>query len=276
MNTQEVDRHAHAQIPEDSLSHRVIWTVVVFSWVLLQSTGPLQAQTPAPPPQPAAAAPPPPPPPREGTAEFSFVGTSGNAETSALGLGGEYIVRRDPWQFRGKVGYVRNKSDDELKAESFKGLLRASRTLTDRLSAFGEYGYFHDRFAGIESRNTIDGGLTFALVRPAPHQLDVDVALGYAHENRVEGENLSTAQLLGGARYKFIISETADITDDARMSFSLSDSDDWRSENIAGLTVKIATIFSLKLSNTFRYVHAPALGFESTDVITSLALVAKF
>jgi putative salt-induced outer membrane protein len=191
-------------------------------------------------------------------------------------LGGEYIARRAPWAFRGKVGYVRNESEGELKAESFKGLLRASRTLNERLAAFGEYGYLHDRFAGIESRNTIDGGLTYAVVRPQPHQLDVDVALGYANENRVLGDNVSTAQALTGARYKFFISDTADVSDDVRLSFSLSDGSDWRGDNVVALTVKVAAIVSLKVSNAVRYINAPAAGFETTDVITSIALVAKF
>jgi putative salt-induced outer membrane protein len=218
----------------------------------------------------------PPPPPREGTAEFSFVATSGNASTSALGLGGEYIVRHAPWEFRAKTGYVRNESDDELKAEAFTSLLRASRTLNQRLSAFGEYGYLHDRFAGIESRHTIGTGVTFAAVRPLPHQLDLDAAIGYSHEDRVVGERISTAVALLGARYKFKLSDTAEITDDVKFDFSLSQGDDWRIGNIAALTVKIASIFSLKLSNTYRFVNAPVEGFEATDTITSVALVAKF
>jgi putative salt-induced outer membrane protein YdiY len=229
------------------------------------------AQPPAP-----APAQPPPPPPQEGTAEFSFVGTTGNAPTSALGLGGEYIARTGPWVFRAKANYVRNESDNELKAEAFKALFRTTRTITDRLSVFGEYGYLHDQFAGIDHRNTIDGGITFALVRPQPHQLDLDVGLGYAHESRVVDEDISTAQALLGARYKYTLSETAEITDDLLFTFSLSESDDWRTSNAAALTVKIASIFSLKLSNIIRYVNAPVVGFETTDTLTSIALVAKF
>jgi putative salt-induced outer membrane protein len=232
----------------------------------------LQAQAPAP----AQPETPPPPPPREGTAEFSFVGTSGNASTSALGLGAEYIMRSEPWGLRAKMAYVRNKSEDELKAETFGALARASRTLRPRLSAFGEYGYLHDRFAGIESRNTVGGGVTFALVRPRPHQLDIDAALGYAHENRVVGETISGAEAATGARYKLVLSETADITDEITFSFSLSEAEDWRTRNTVALTAKMTTIFSLKVSNNVRYVHAPVEGFETTDVITSVALVAKF
>ena len=61
--------------------------------LLLAMAATAPAQTPAP------APPPPPPPPREGTAEFSFVGTTGNSDTTAFGLAGEFIARPAPWVF---------------------------------------------------------------------------------------------------------------------------------------------------------------------------------
>src|SRR4029079_4434859 len=60
------------------------------------------------PPAPAPGQPPPPPPPQEGTAEASFIGTSGNTSTQAIGLGGELTVRRAPWVYNTKAVYVRN------------------------------------------------------------------------------------------------------------------------------------------------------------------------
>jgi putative salt-induced outer membrane protein YdiY len=233
----------------------------------LASATPVQAQQPSPPP---------PPPPQEGTAEFSFVGTSGNASTEALGLSGEYIVRRAPWEFKGKAAYVRNESEDILNAESFAGLFRVARILTPRVSMFGQYRYLQDEFAGIDSRNAIDGGVTIAVVRPRPHQFDVDLGIGYANEQRLVGDDLSSAQGITTARYKLAVSETAEITDDLGLTFSLSDSDDVRLGNIVALTAKITTIFSLKVSNTVRYVKEPAPGFLNTDTITAVALVAKF
>jgi hypothetical protein len=56
---------------------------------------------------------------------------------------------------------------------------------------------------------------------------------------------------------------------------SFDDASDWRTANIAAVT-KLTSVLALKLSNTVRYVHAPVIGFENTDTITSIALVAKF
>ena len=142
------------------------------------------AQAPAPPPEP-------PPPLSEGTAEFAYVGTSGNSQTESIGLGGEYIYRPDSWTITTKAVYVRNKSEEELKAESFDLIFKASRALNMRLSAFGRYGFLHDRFAGIEARNVIEGGLSYVLVNTAPNSFVVDGSFGYAHETRIEPPNLS-------------------------------------------------------------------------------------
>jgi putative salt-induced outer membrane protein len=224
----------------------------------------------------AASAPKPPPPPHEGSAEFAFVGTTGNSSTRSIGLGGEVIDRPGRWELSAKVAYVRNETESDLKAESIALSTKAARALTARLSAFGRYVYLHDRFAGIESRNGAEGGLAYILVDAAPHKLTVDGGVGYAHESRVSGPNLSTATVPAGALYTLKLSETAEIGDDGRFVFSLSDGDDWRYANVASVTAKLTTLLSLKLTNTVRFVNAPVPGFEKTDTITAVALVAKF
>jgi putative salt-induced outer membrane protein len=237
----------------------------------LAVAGSALAQTPAP-----AAAPPPPPPPREGTAEFSYVGTSGNSDTTAFGLGGEFIARPAPWIFTSRAAYVQNEADGELSARSFRGAFRAARVLSDRASAFAEYGYLRDKFAGIEHRNVIEGGISYILVKPEPHTLTFEGGLGYANEKRLVDDDLSTATAFFGSGYKLRLSATADVSDDARFGFSLSDGDDWRFNNILAVNARLVGVFSLKASNILRFVNAPVTGFKSTDTITSVAIVAKF
>lgn len=223
-----------------------------------------------------APAPPPPPPLTEGTAEFAYVGTSGNSSTESIGLGGEYIYRPDQWVVSTKAAYVRNKSDEELKAESFDLVFKAARTLSPRLSAFGRYGFLHDRFAGIEARNVVEAGLSYVLVNAAPHSLAVDGSFGYAHESRVVPPDLSDPTAAAGGLYRLKFSDAVDFSDDARFTVAVSNGDDWRFSNVAAVNSKLTTILSLKVSNTVRYVHAPAATFQTTDTITAVALVAKF
>jgi putative salt-induced outer membrane protein len=217
-----------------------------------------------------------PPPVREGSAEFAFVGTAGNSSTQTIGLGGELIYRPAPWETKTKISYVRNEADDELQAQALLFTFRAQRPVTPRLSGYGLYGYQRDRFAGFVHRNTVEGGLAYTAVDVSPHKLVVDGGLGYANEQRLVGEDLSTATLGTGATYTLKISDTADFSEDAHFVFSLSEGDDWRYSNVVSLTAKVTTLLSLKVSNVIRFVNLPVLGFDSTDSITSVALVAKF
>jgi putative salt-induced outer membrane protein YdiY len=224
----------------------------------------------------AFAQPPEPPPRQEGSAEFAFVSTTGNTDTQTLGLAGEYHYRPNPWHLLWKTAYVRNESDDLLSAESFRFLFRTERSLTARASLFGQWAYLHDGFAAIDHRNSITGGLSYQLVAPSPHELWVDGGLGYTNEKRLIGDDISTAIGLTAVRYKFALSDTAEITDDLGFEFSLSDGDDWRLANIVAVTAKLTTVLALKLGYTTRYVNAPAPTVETTDTIASVALVAKF
>jgi putative salt-induced outer membrane protein len=219
---------------------------------------------------------PPPPPEREGSAEFAFVGTTGNSSTQTIGLGGEFIYRPAPWESKIKVSYVRNEAEDQLRAQAFVLTLRAQRPIQPRLSGYGQYGYQRDRFAGILDRNAAEVGLAYTLLQEAPHKLIVDAGLGYANEQRLLGNNLSTATLGGGGLYTLKISDTSELTEDGHLVFSLSQGSDWRYANAVALTAKVSTKFSLKLSNTIRYLNAPVVGFKNTDAVTAVALVAKF
>ena len=227
-------------------------------------------------PAPAAPAPPPPPPRVEGSAELAFVSTSGNASTQNLGIGGEYISRPAPWAFRFKTGYVRNESEGVETAESLAMLFRAQRAISPRLSAYGQYDYLRDIFAGTEHRHSVEGGLSLLAVDRAVHRLRLDAGIGYSNEQRVVGDDVSTAIASFGAGYRARLSEGAEFVDESRMVLSLSNGDDWRFDNVAAVTARLTTLLSLKASYTVRYVNNPAPTFEQTDTIAAVALVAKF
>ena len=175
-----------------------------------------------------------------------------------------------------KAGFVRDETEDELSAQSLTFLSHGERAYGKRLSVFGQYDYLRDIFAGVEQRHTVAGGVTYLLVDQARHKLKTDGGLGYTNEQRVTGDDLSTAMALAGLGYKLKISDTAEFTDDLRFDFSFSSGDDWRFGNEAAITAKLATLFSLKLSNIIRYVNMPPVGFDTTDTITPVALVAGY
>jgi putative salt-induced outer membrane protein len=224
----------------------------------------------------AAQAPPEPPPRHEGSAEFAFVGTTGNASTQTIGLGGESTYRPAPWVWKNKAAFVRSKAESELKAQTLLFLTRAERDIRPRLAGFGEYGYFRDEFAGIDHRNSVAGGLTYKLIDLAAHLLSIDGAIGYLNEDRLDNENVSSATYGTGAAYRWKLSETATVTEEARFTGTFADGKDWRILQAVAVTARLTELLSLKVSNTVRYVNDPVPGFKATDTNTSIALVAKF
>lgn len=222
------------------------------------------------------AVPPPPPPRWERKAELSFVSTGGNTDTQSLGLGASVVFRPPKWTTEARTAFVRNETDSVETAKSWVFDFREARALSERAEVFGRYGYLTDRFAGIEHRNTIDGGVGYKLLVGPVHMLRVDGGLGYTNEGRVTGESQSFALVNIGSAYKWQISKTADLTDSAVLTESLENHDEWRFTNAIALSAALTHIFSLKLSNDVKFNNSPVRGFEKTDRLTSAAIVAKW
>jgi putative salt-induced outer membrane protein len=224
-----------------------------------------------------AAAPQPPPPPRqEGTAEVAFVGTTGNSRTNTFSIGGEHIYRPPQWQIRNRARMVRTEADGEIDADSMLYIFRAERSLSARTTVFGEYAYFHDRPAGVDHRNGVTGGLAYKLIDTARQMLQAEGGLGYLNEQRLTGDDISSAVYSFGSNYKLKVSATAELTDEIRFLGTFDNGDDWRFAHVIGLTVAINTTFSLKASSALRFANFPPPGFEKTDTTTAIALVASF
>ncbi len=214
------------------------------------------------------------PPPRlEGTAQAALLATTGNASAQALGFGGQFIWRPMPWSLRAKATFAQTETDDVLSARSTVAGARVDRFLTTRTSLFGQYHFLRDLFAGVEQRSTVAGGLAYRLIQGPPHRLTIDGALGFEHESRVEEESENVAIVAGGVAYDWEISATSKLTEELRYVQGLESLDNWKLDQSIALTAAITSIFSLKIANLVRYANEPVPGFESTDTVTSVALV---
>lgn len=225
---------------------------------------------------PPAQKPPPPPPRWERKAELSVVATGGNTDTQTIGAGASLVWRPTPWTTEAKVAYVRNESDDKLTAESFAADFREARALSERVDVFGRVGYLSNEFAGIDARTTVDGGVAYKLLLGPVHMLRVDGGLGYSHESRTTGDDLSFVLANFGSAYKWQISPTADLTEAVLFTQSLEEADDRRFSNTFALTAALTRLLSLKLAHELKFTNAPVPGFEKTDTQLSVALVASF
>ncbi len=117
----------------------------------------------------------------------SFVGTSGNTETTTVG--GEFtLVRRWPaWQIESGASAIRTSDHDVRMAERYLAAIRGKRQLTAILGLSAGERVERDRLAGIDFRSILDGGLNWALVRLPRWTLDGLTALGWTHEELSPG-----------------------------------------------------------------------------------------
>lgn len=238
-------------------------SVLMMSMTMAQAGG---AQTPGPPPPPSF----------EGSAELSYVGTTGNSDTQSLGAGTTLIVRPGEWTVTNKSAIIRSEDRGVVRAQSTSIATQAGRHVTPRLSIVGSHAYSRDRFAGFNHRNAVEGGLTFDAVKAERHTLVLEKGAGYASERRRTGPDVSSAIGSAGALYKLKVSTTASFENDARLVYSFEDGRDQRLTNVASLSARLNSLFSLKAKHTTRWVRKPAPGFRTTDTITAIALVAKF
>jgi putative salt-induced outer membrane protein len=218
----------------------------------------------------------PPPPALEGKAELSFVSTGGNTDAQTLGTAGDLIWRAGAWKTEARAMFVRAETDDRETARALLAELRESRAISSRLDVFGRGGYQRDVYAGIDSRVTLDAGLGWTAVDGARHALRLDGGLGYLSEDRLAGDDLRSAIARAVAKYKWVFSNTTELTNDAAFLLPFEEGDAWRYANTLALTAGLSRLFSLKLSHALSYLNAPVPGFRKTDTIVSAALVAKF
>jgi putative salt-induced outer membrane protein len=218
----------------------------------------------------------PPPPGFEGSAELSYVGTSGNSDTRSLGAGTSLTFRPGEWTVTSKAAIVRNEDQGRVRAQSTSAVTQVGRHITPALSVVTSHAYTRDQFAGINHRHTAEAGLSLEAVKTARHHLTLDAGVGYANEQRRQGANISTAIATSGVIYKVSISSTATFDNQLQTVISLDDASDRRLANVASLSARLNSLFSMKVKHTTRWVNAPVPGFRKTDTITAVALVATF
>src|SRR5437867_10950454 len=114
----------------------------------------------------------------------SFVGTSGNSDTASTGADFAAHRRGLVWLIDSTATVVRTNSNDVTTAERYLGMVRGQRKLTKIIGLSAGEKLERDRFSGIDFRNILDAGLSWALVRRPVWTLDGVTALAWNHESR--------------------------------------------------------------------------------------------
>ena len=224
----------------------------------------------------AQPAPPPPPPLWDVQIGASFVGTSGNSDTSSAGADFGLHRRWLVWQVESAASAVRTSNQDVRTAERYLGAFRGQRKLTRRMGLSAGIKLERDQFSGMNFRSIPDVGLTWALVNRPVWTLDGITAVALNHENPTIGPERNNP--IGVLQLLSRIPLGASGVTTQRVTFypDFKDTDSYRSEMELAAQAAMNSRFALKLGYLVRRSNAPVPGFKKTDTMTTASVVMQW
>lgn len=213
--------------------------------------------------------------------------TTGNTETTDLGLGVDVARVMDVWTIGLKASADYGETDGaETKNRVFLGT-NLDRQINDRLFGFGQLSYERDEFSGFESRAFIGGGLGYEVlngdvtqwtVRGGPG-LKIDEIEAVLDTTTIPATVVTAAtteESFGAtaqSNFAHQFNDNVAFTNDSTVLYAETST---QIGNIAALTATLTDTLSARVSFEVRHDTDPVDGFESTDTISRVSLVYGF
>jgi putative salt-induced outer membrane protein len=246
----------------------LFWSILT----ILITAGSATAQTPAAPAAPAKE----PPPLWDAQLGASFVGTSGNTDTSSVGADFSAHRRGYVWQIESTATAVRVSTNDVKTAERYLGQVQGKRKLTPIIGlTMGERAE-RDEFSGIDFRNILNGGLSWVLAHSDAWTLDGLTALGWNHESRTDGTDLNDAIGILQLLSRIPFGTAGDTTQRFTYYPDFTRSSAYRTEAEVTAQAALNSRIALKFGYLFRFSNDPVPGFKKTDNTTTASVVLRW
>jgi putative salt-induced outer membrane protein YdiY len=206
----------------------------------------------------------------------SFVGTSGNSDTASTG--GDFAANRRGkiWKLETTATFVHTSDHGEATAERYIGMLRVKRELTPRIGMTSGIKLEKDRFAGLDLRSILDGGLSWVLVHRTEWTLDGLTSVAWLHESRIGVPDLDdpvgVLQLL--SRIPF--GKAGDTTQRFTYYPDFKTAAAYRNEAEVTAQAAMTGHLALKFGYLLRFSNEPVPGFKKTDNTTTMSIVLRW
>jgi putative salt-induced outer membrane protein len=205
----------------------------------------------------------------------SFVGNSGNSDTTTIGAEFKMHRRWPEWQIESTASAVRTADRGARTAERYLGAFRGRRQLTEAIGVTAGERAERDRLAGIDFRSIFDVGLTYAVVQQPRWTLDGLTSLAWNHENALgqdRDDPVGVLQLLSRTPF----SATADSTQRITFYPDFKTVAAYRSEAEIAVQAAINSRLALKVGYLWRHSNAPVLGFVPNDNTATASIVVHW
>jgi putative salt-induced outer membrane protein YdiY len=207
---------------------------------------------------------------------FSHLATSGNTQTSSSGFEAGFNRAWRDWSVEGSAAGVSAARKHRRTAESYNALGRLKRRLKKRLLVTLGLRWERNRFAGLDSRHTVDLSALWEIRDTPVLKLRALGGLSFGREepvgSRPATDSFGGLLQLGG---DFKLSDTATWDGQLTLFPNFNDAGDYRFQGHLGLQAALNRHLGLRLGYDLKYDHEPVKGFGTTDTATTAALVVQ-
>lgn len=197
-----------------------------------------------------------------GEASLTASNTTGNTETTDIGLGLKLEKQADVWRHKfdaiADFGEVSGVSTKERWALGYQ----IDRDLNERTYIYGNADYYDDKFGAFVNGYFLGTGLGYKAILPDPISWNVEGGAGFRSQEDALGVSSDEIALRGFSDFDYALNENVSLYNDTEIIWSDSDTYIW---NDIGITAQLMGNLAARLS--FRVDHhtdAP-LGTENTD-----------
>ena len=218
-----------------------------------------------------------------GEGSFSASTSSGNTDTTQLGLGVDMEYTQGRWS-HGIVASADYGETDGLETQNrFQIAGNVDVQMTDRMFGFGQGQYESDEFSAYDSRLFIGGGLGYDIFDSEDLTWSVRGGPSFKVDEIREVSSGGVVTTAGETResVSFLANSTLSYSFNENVSFSnttsaIASEDTTQMQNVAAVTAGLTDALSARVSFDVRHDTDPRPGFESTDTTTKVSLVYNF
>lgn len=240
------------------------------------------------------------------TAEFSLVMTSGNSESSTLGFKNTATRKWTNSLLTLNAGGIRVETTTITRDEDTSGMLDVTETTTTTAENYylnGRYdhdisehmfwyagaGWDRNRFAGIDKRYTVEGGVGNTWFDEEDHKFRTLYGVTYTDQEDIVPDPTVDDSFAGvkfSWSYLNLLGENTTYENTLALDLNLDETDDWRGNMINSIAVAMSERLALKVSHQILYDHMPSLisvgttpllvELDDTDTIFTASLVVNF
>jgi putative salt-induced outer membrane protein len=220
-----------------------------------------------------------------GSLGLAWVSTSGNTDTSSIGMDFGLERKPEPW---GLTLVARgNRADDQgvLTAENYLFSARAVRALGKRWEAFGGLAWAKDPFAGFDSQSIASIGATYIAIESERHLLKIDGGLTNTWEDQISPvapaptvftDSISFAGVLLGLSWDWQLGKNSKLTERLVYLPNFDDSADWRLTSLTAIEAAVNDWLALRFGYDIRHRNQPVGNADKTDTTSTASVVFNF